>query len=481
MISYVFSGFRTQTIIICQLFNCVLAAQAPSPSILGGTIRKHLAAYEGEYEGGKYQEVVKILSDLYVDDLSCSTNNDHEAFEIYSVAKEIVKKGGFNLYKWQSNSKELMKLINDSESETLSDSTNSSKLELENNATFSEDDQSYAKTESGSTTSADETKVLGVNWDPNSDKFYFNFAKVHEYGKELPITKGSVLKLLAKLFDPIGVLSPFIIRLKILFQQICIAKFDWDEELQGEMHSKFLSYLSELPTLNQIPWCYFNSSSQIVSIQLHAFSDASELAYSYIAYLRTEYKPGEIGVRFVTSKFKVAPIKTQSVPRLELMGACLLSEQVDNVYNVLSLELTELPIEKVCWVDSSATLCGIQNEKPWKKFIRDRVKRIGSVTDPQEWRYVPGPLNPADLPTRGLSGKDLLNNKTWLEGLQFLKQHPDSWPETIPTSVTKENEANLEIIKNPKEITFALLTKGSVEKELPHLKTSFKSIVFAAN
>ena len=280
------------------------------------------------------------------------------------------------------------------------------------------------------------------------------------------------MKLSAKLLDPIGVLSPFIIRLKILFQQICIAKFDWDKELQGEMRSKFLSYLSELPTLNQIciPRCYFNSSSQIVSTQLHAFSDASELEYSYVAYLRTEYKSGEIGVGFVTSKSKVAPVKTQSVPRLELMAACLLSEQVDSVYNVLSLELTELPIEKVCWVDSSATLCWIRNEKPWKKFIRDRVKRIRSVTDPQECRYVPGPLNPADLPTRGLSGKDLLNNRTWLEGPQFLKQHPDSWPETIPTSVTKENEANLEIIKNPKEITFALLTKGSVEKELPRLQ-----------
>ena len=182
------------------------------------------------------------------------------------------------------------------------------------------------------------------------------------------------MKLSAKLFDTIGVLSPFIIRLKILFQQICIAKFDWDEELQGEMRLKFLLYLSELPTLNEIhiPRCYFNSSSQIVSIQLHAFSDASELAYSYVAYLRTDYKSGEIGVRFVTSKSKVAPIKTHSVPRLELMGACLLSEQVDNAYNVLSLELTKLPIEKVCWVDSSATLCWIRNEKPWKKFIRDR-------------------------------------------------------------------------------------------------------------
>ena len=119
------------------------------------------------------------------------------------------------------------------------------------------------------------------------------------------------------------------------------------------MRSKFLSYLSELPTLNQIrlPRCYFNNSSQIVGTQLYAFSDASEMAYSYVVYLRTEYESGEIGVRFVTSKSKVTPIKPQSMPRLELMGACLLAEQVDNVYNVLSSEHAELSIEKICWVD----------------------------------------------------------------------------------------------------------------------------------
>ena len=121
----------------------------------------------------------------------------------------------------------------------------------------------------------------------------------------------SVLKFSAKLFDPIDILSPFVIGLKILFQQFCLEKVYWDEELEGEMRSKFLSYLSELPTLNQIrlPQCYFNNSSQIVSTQLHAFSDASELAYSYVGYQRTECESGEMGVRFVTSKSKVTPIK----------------------------------------------------------------------------------------------------------------------------------------------------------------------------
>ena len=67
----------------------------PSPSTLEGTIRKHLSAYKDEYEASEYDKIVKILGDLHVDDVSCSTNSNHEAFEIYSVAKEIIKQGGF--------------------------------------------------------------------------------------------------------------------------------------------------------------------------------------------------------------------------------------------------------------------------------------------------------------------------------------------------------------------------------------------------
>ena len=104
---------------------------------------------------------------------------------------------------------------------------------------------------------------MGLNWDPESDPFYFDFSKIHEYGKELRTTKRPMLKLSAKLFDE----RPSVIRLKILFQQLCLEKADWDKELQEGMRSKFLSYLSELPTLNQLrpPRCYFSSNSQIVS------------------------------------------------------------------------------------------------------------------------------------------------------------------------------------------------------------------------
>ena len=106
-----------------------------------------------------------------------------------------MKQGGFNLGNWQSNSKDSMKLIHDSEAKTLSNSTNNSKLESDNKATISEEDQSYPKTESGSTTNDNETKVFGVSWDPESDQFYSDFSKIYEF------EPNNVLKFLPKLFD----------------------------------------------------------------------------------------------------------------------------------------------------------------------------------------------------------------------------------------------------------------------------------------
>lgn len=74
-------------------------------------------------------------------------------------------------------------------------------------------------------------KVLGMNWDTIADEFFFNFSDLYNYGKSLPTTKRSVLKLSAKTFDPIGFLTPCTIEAKIFFQELCLGKVDWDSEL----------------------------------------------------------------------------------------------------------------------------------------------------------------------------------------------------------------------------------------------------------
>jgi len=78
----------------------------------------------------------------------------------------------------------------------------------------------------------------------------------------------------------------------------------------------------------EVSRCYFRSIDNIVCRQIHGFSNASKNGYAAVVYLRTEYESGVVDIRLVASRTKVSPIKGQSIPRLELMAALLLSKLV---------------------------------------------------------------------------------------------------------------------------------------------------------
>ena len=146
--------------------------------------------------------------------------------------------GGFRLRKWNSNSASLIEEI--ANLEVPNNQTPASQQTCDFPDITKEDDESYAKSSISlsSSTSSDENtvKVLGVNWDTANDEMFFNFTELYNYGKSLQVNKRSVLKLTAKIFDPLGFLSPFVIRSKILFQVLCSEKLDWDQTLRGEMN-----------------------------------------------------------------------------------------------------------------------------------------------------------------------------------------------------------------------------------------------------
>ena len=101
-------------------------------------------------------------------------------------------------------------------------------------------------------------------------------------------------------------------------------------------------------------------------------------------------------------------------------------------------------------MDSYTVLCWIHNQKPWKQFVRNRIQQIHSITDRGQWRrHCPGTQNPADLPSRGLRGKDLAQNRLWWEGPEVLRLKPSSWPAYCPNENCKEHQAYYEIVKNP--------------------------------
>ena len=121
-----------------------------------------------------------------------------------------------------------------------------------------------------------EVKILRLNWDTMSDELRFQFVSVMEYIKSLPPTKTSLLKLSTKLFDPLGLLSPFAVNMKIWFKKLWVDKVDWDDRLEGTMLAKWNHLFNEFSSLAKlnIPRCYFVREKKPVCRQLCGFNDA---------------------------------------------------------------------------------------------------------------------------------------------------------------------------------------------------------------
>lgn len=108
----------------------------------------------------------------------------------------------------------------------------------------------------------------------------------------------------------------------------------------------------------------------------------------------------------------------------------------------------------VYWVDSRTILCWIRNEKPWKQYVRNRVDEIRQLTSKRDWQHCPGNVNPADLPSRGMTGNEMVESSMWWNGPPFLCTSED-WPQDQPTIEANET-ALAELIKNPPEETHTL-------------------------
>jgi hypothetical protein len=149
---------------------------------------------------------------------------------MYTEAKSIMSQGGFNLRKWNSNSKPLLKKINEVESHA----SKPTDVSIENNVV--EEDQSYVKPSLDPRTPEDESyvKALGTCWNTETDEHTLIFYNLLQYANTLPVTNRSLLKITGKVYDPLGLLSPCTITLKVLFQSLCAEKFDWDDTLTGE-------------------------------------------------------------------------------------------------------------------------------------------------------------------------------------------------------------------------------------------------------
>lgn len=143
-------------------------------------------------------------------------------------------------------------------------------------------------------------------------------------------------------------------------------------------------------------------------------------AYTAAVYLRSEYEDGRVEVRLLSSKMRVAPIKQQTIPKLELLGALISARLVSTLLKSLPCK-----IRPEFWVNSTAALRWIRHDKPWKQYIQSRVQEICKIVPEASWKHCSG-----DLSRRGLTAKGLFENSLWWSGPQFIRDPENHRPNT---------------------------------------------------
>ncbi|XP_008183743.1 uncharacterized protein LOC103309618 [Acyrthosiphon pisum] len=357
--------------------NRVTFGQKCSPFIAIRTLHKLV-----DDEASNDEALKSIVhQDLYVDDIVTGTSTLNEALELTQNLITLFEKGKFELRKWSSNSEQLLTHIPLEHQQVLP-------------ITFEEPDSGC-------------TKVLGLRWDPKVDSLSYQYQPC-----PVKFSKRAILSEIARIYDPLGLLTPVTTDLKRLMKYLWLVGVNWDETIPEEAMTSWTQYHRELPILAtlQIPRMVTHPNA---TYELHGFSDASEVAYAAAVYLRIDTGT-EVKCHLLMGKSKIAPAKKISVPRLELCGAWLLARLLAFAQDNLSA----INIEKVtAWSDSTVTLHWIRSSTSrLKTFVANRVSKIQDQTLVESWRHVPTNDNPTDCASRGLRPDLLAGHDIWWHG-----------------------------------------------------------------
>ncbi|KAK9499314.1 hypothetical protein O3M35_002367 [Rhynocoris fuscipes] len=217
-----------------------------------------------------------IENNFYMDDLMTGSDSYDELKTIQEQITNILQSGCFVLRKWCSNSKTLLKQI----------------------SSDSDDPHHIINLDT-----CEGVKTLGLIWMPFLDTFEFNIKPIqHSH----IISRRTILSELSRIFDPLGFLTPVIIKGKIFIQQLWLNNLGWDDPLTYDLTHKWISFSDHLYLLEefQIP----RRAKYSKSIELHGFCDASENAYAACIYIRSVSEK-EIDVHLLCSKARVAPLQ----------------------------------------------------------------------------------------------------------------------------------------------------------------------------
>ena len=349
-----------------------------------------------------------LLNNFYVDNFLVTSSAPSELETVYSESSARLTEGGFELRSWNTNLDSLKARI--------------------------EDDGR------GSQHECSEERVLGYLYNINKDTLRLCDFELEENVS----TKREILSQISKVFDPLSLCLPVLIRGRLLMRKIWKGGGKWDEPVSSELVAEWKAMKPDFEKLKTLVFSRSVFDGQDDSSSLCVFCDASTTSYGFVVYVRSS-----VGARFLLSKGKVAPLKGRTLPSLELLAVFLAIKCLPQILESFRVKFKQV----VIFSDAQIVLSWILNKNVRFKqlFVRNRIQDIKSKTRdisskfgvPIEFRYVRSEENPADLLTRGQLYRDFSREiDFWNKGPEWLSLDSSYWPKYELSCLSQEMKEN---------------------------------------
>ena len=350
-----------------------------SPFILQATLRKHLGDREVDE-----QTMQNFVASLYVDDSVWSEKFLNDLYKRKELYTEIFAECGMNFRDWTSNHPEARALF----------------AKLENREEKLEE------------------LVLGLKWGVCSDELKVNATRLKELVNKKLKTKRDLWRMVPSIYDPIGLVSPFVLVGKMIVAEACKEVKSWDGKLPQRFIDLTLNWASDFDKIENVVWNRFAGIENPKRVQLYGCCDASTKALGACVYLISTAQDDTIHSHLLISKTRNAPVVEHTIPRLELTSAVLLSNIMGHILSVYKKDNPD-----ITWFTDSADVIFwlYSGHFSWKPYVANQLKKLKKKSEVTDWLHLDGKENPADLASRGAPISELIKNKFWAEGPDFWK------------------------------------------------------------
>uniref|UniRef100_A0A914HXT2 DUF5641 domain-containing protein n=3 Tax=Globodera rostochiensis TaxID=31243 RepID=A0A914HXT2_GLORO len=351
-----------------------------SPFLLNATIREHLSLFDCDLAR-------RIDANLYVDNILIEVKPAEKIADVVQEAKAIFEAASMRLREFcGTEPSELAKLPKEDLAADL-----------------------------------EQMKVLGIRWEPKNNLLTFKMPFF-----EGPITKRGILSHIAKVYDPLGLMSPAVLPAKLFLQTVQNLNPKWDAPLPTDFEQRWKNLMESWQCDGEPVEIVFPRHIQTADEnEFHCFCDASMQGLGIAVYQKAKTFCGKEECNLIFAKSLVKPLKLvkhdSTIPKLELQALTLGVKAVKFVQ-------TQLNFKDDCvilWTDSQCSVERLKEDKKQDRFVANRLTKIRAANFVV--RHVKTDDNPADLASRGGDPRSLRASLLWRFGPAWLVKN-DRWP-----------------------------------------------------